>query len=139
MRISDGSSDVCSSDLQFRPWWIREQLFHLASGIRRTEAGTEQRQARRQRDRERSRATSACSARVQLCDHQAVLRAIAALQSSHAPAYETAGYLLWVPKCGIIDARRWTPVRRSVVEGRSVAGRVSIGGRRANNKTNSKK
>src|SRR3546814_1196745 len=30
--------------LQFRPWWIREQLFHLASGIRRTEAGTEQRQ-----------------------------------------------------------------------------------------------
>src|SRR3546814_11554951 len=92
MRISDWSSDVCSSDLQrainlqfraiqvageclpfarramneqnarraraiefgvlqrvagdglrlqFRPWWIREQLFHLASGIRRTEAGTE--------------------------------------------------------------------------------------------------
>src|SRR3546814_13634528 len=108
MRISDGSSDVCSSDLQFRPWWIREQLFHLASGIRRTEAGTEQRQARRQRDRERSRATSACSARVQLCDHQAVLRAIAALQCSHAPAYETAGYILRVPKCGSIDARRWT-------------------------------
>src|SRR3546814_981383 len=93
--------------LQFRPWWIREQLFHLASGIRRTEAGTEQRQARRQRDRERSRATSACSARVQLCDHQAVLRAIAALQCSHAPAYETAGYILRVPTCGLIDARRW--------------------------------
>src|SRR3546814_12362888 len=117
MRISDWSSDVCSSDLPARPRRPDDRRRRPGGGARRLPPALErQRGGRHRRQRSRGRASDARRPQALPLRAHRVRR-----PASGGPARVAAGG----SKVGAERADR-----KSVVEGKSVSVRVDLGGRR---------